>query len=220
LKTETPKNHIWEMDKNGNKVLVDSKDYRWKTGELSGIHTGMIKVIKNNTVKLIKKEELESYISNGWDKLTKENNIIPVPSTSGLIRIHKYDENGIIKRTLISPDKFEDYKQNGWLRGQGKTKPKRKSSKPRKPTIQKGTKTVVSLPDGSKRKFIRKEELEDYISKGWIKGYPRDKNPSTGKIHIHLKNSESNSIEHKMIFKEEFEKYKNLGWKLGIGKRT
>ena len=207
--------HIWALDKDGNEILVDFNDPRWKTREIVGIMKGRIRIAKDGKLKTIKKEDFDSYLKEGWKRADKFDT--KVPTTAGLYRIYRYNEDGVIERTLISPDKFEEYEKNGWKRGQGKVKPKRKSTKPPKPR-QKGIICFVTSPEG-KIKHINKKDLDLYLSQGWTKGVPKDLNPAIGKIHIHLRDELGNIIKHKMILKEDLAKYEESGWKIGVGKR-
>lgn len=116
-----------------------------------GTHKGFIWITKNNTAisKRIPKEELDSYIADEWHR---GRDIIKGKST-WIKGKHLSEE----QRTLVS---------------------KRTKEAMNTPEIKaklKALKGKVAINDGVHRKYINREELNQYLNKGYTLGYPKKK---------------------------------------------
>ena len=196
-------------DENGKLYRVNKNDERLKTGEFVGVTKNTIKVFKENTIKCIGVDELETYLSDGWER-------------GNLIK-HKYKmlKNG--KTKFINPDELETYLSDGWVRSTY-TKGKYKILKNGKTKFinpdeletylsdgwvrSDASKGRVCVHKGGLQKRINPDELETYLSDGWVKGHGQ-KN-CFGKISIH-KND-----QRKFINPDELEIYLSNGWERGL----
>lgn len=91
------------LKSSGKAIYVDKDDDRWMTGEIYGINKNRIRIYNPNSnekAKLVFKDELETYINNGWKRGT------------GLTWLTK---NGT--RKMIKHYELENYINNGWTRG-------------------------------------------------------------------------------------------------------
>lgn len=101
---------ITVRDKDGNTMSVFVKDPRIQTGELISVNKNRIYINNGNENKMIYKEDLQTYLNNGWKiGMIKKGNIL-------------INKNG--NRLLIYKEDLQKYLDDGWSRGQGLTKPK------------------------------------------------------------------------------------------------
>lgn len=153
----------------------------YKKGRLCTPNTNLIWINDGNHQKMVTENELLKYLSNGWNKglitgTIKGRKILHNIHTNE-IRIEK-DEK-IIQELLDSKE---------WNLGRGKGK------------------IHIHNPQTKENKMIFKDELDTYISQGWIKG--RGKFTSNS-FWI------NNGSENKRVKEEEIEDYTNIGWKRG-----
>ena len=172
------------------------KDKPWKQviseetkKQISETLTGRIFVSKDGKNKNIYPEELEYYLSLGYERKMikkKKNNDVRLFSDEfpeGILvekeKVQEYLSNGYYKKTKITvtknnkittsiyPEQLEQYLSDGWEKG---LKIKRK----RRTNNTKGTK-AVHKPDENKTKFIKINEIEEYLSKGYVLGSAKRK---------------------------------------------
>lgn len=136
----------WENEEFRNKIIKQIKDRKF-------INNG-----KEN--KKVKTEELDEYISQGWviGKLGCSPNI-------GLISITNGTQNKYIKE-----EELAEYISSGWRRGQHRIIKYINISEAQKAKISKQLKGRIYVNNGKENKCLKPEELDEYISNGWLKG--------------------------------------------------
>lgn len=113
---------------------------------------GTTYVTKNNKSIRIKKEELNNYISQGWEHKYICGNY------KGKIYIHRFLENDKFENKAINKNELDEYIKNGWIRGQYKPNAKPKFKR----------KYICKIIDNSKVvKVINENDLQEYINNGW-----------------------------------------------------
>ena len=225
------KNTVSVKDKFGKTFKVHVSDPRYLSGELVIVSkgnkggSGRTYVMKGDECKFILKEELQSYLDNGWERKSKCRG--RVSPTKGMIWICKNN-----KQIIIKPEELQTYLDNGWIR--------MRMTKPLKNTI-------CVTKEGKKDKFILKEELQTYLDNGWEnKGKSRNKGKVTVfdpikqryiqvdktdpryisgelKTKLQIQNTNAKNTKYmnkdgkvKRIKLEKIEEYLNNGWKLGM----
>lgn len=167
---------------------------------------------KNKRTRIIKKdkeiivvpiEELSNYLNRGW--------VLGV--ITGKILINKNKINKVIEK-----NELEKYLNNGWLKGCFKDisdEYKEKMMYHRKYNDNFGTKGKIAINNGKITKMVKKEKLQEYFDRGWIKGNLSLKNNkgAIGKIWI------NNDVIEKYAEKSDIDNYLNNGWKKGRLKR-
>lgn len=124
-----------------DKMLRDG----WKLGFVKAWNDGKIYVHKDNKKKVIELSELETFLLNGWTKG------LPKSPTLGKIWIF----NPLTTEySLCNLSELDTKLSNGWI-------------KKKWAPIKKG---AAWINNGSENLRIPKDDLEDYISKGWSKG--------------------------------------------------
>ena len=189
---------ITAKDKNGNFVQVSKYDKRWESGELVGSTKGRFKVIDNYGNVFLTTKNDERYLSGELKSVilatvsVKHSNDV----TNKYFRVSVDDErlkNGELivwsKNKVLVKDKFNNVyfvENNDERYLSGKLVPFWKDRKHKKETIEKvkqkyketkhqqGEKnsqygTCWIMKDDINKK-IKKEDLEFYLQKGWIKG--------------------------------------------------
>lgn len=163
------KNFRFAKDKNGNHLTVSKDDSRYISGELI-IHSKGIEINKNKIIAKDKNNKFYSVFKNDLRFLTGEL----VGCTKGLILVK--DKNG--NSLLIS--KHDERYINGELIPifTGKHHSKETKNKMHQKHLlnkhQQGEKNsqygTCWIHNDKENKKIKKEELENYINIGWIKG--------------------------------------------------
>ena len=170
------------------KMLETKKKHdTFKTSEetkkkLSEINKNKLNVYKGNIQKRINKEELEKYINDGWIRgYTKERNLKVSKS-----KIGEKNPNFGKKWTKESIEKMlETKKKNNTLSHSEETKKKlaeinRKNAtnpdiRKKLSIANKGKNTwsrgLKRIYKGSEKKMVKQEELEHYLSNGWLMGF-------------------------------------------------
>lgn len=116
---------------------------------------GTTYVTKDNESIRIKKEELDTYIKNGW-----EHKRI-CGKYKGKIYIHRFLENNQFENKAINKIELDEYVKNGWIRGQYKPNAKPKFKR----------KYICKLINNKLiLKIINIEDLEKYMQDGWTSG--------------------------------------------------
>lgn len=225
------KNTVSVKDKFGKTFKVHVSDPRYLSGELVIVSkgnkagSGRTYVMKGDECKFILKEELQSYLNDGWEKKSKcKGRLSP---TKGMNWICKGDEQIMVKR-----EELQSYLDDGWVR--------MRITQPLKNTI-----CVTKI--GEKEKFIKREELQSYLDDGWEKkGKSRNKgkvtvfNPITQtyiqvdksdprylsgelKNRLQIQNTIAKNTKYmnkdgeiKRVKLEKIEEYIKNGWKLGM----
>lgn len=145
------KGKVTVYDKDGNFTYVDVNDPRYLSGELKfkcpniDGRKNWKWVKKDGICKSIHKDELQSYLDDGW----KIGNI-----HKGLKCITK---NGKNKR--VSLEELQYYLDNGWNLGTNQKYPTSSKSKGGRYVHKEGI-----------CKLIRPEQLDEYLSNGWLIG--------------------------------------------------
>ena len=225
------KNMVSVKDKYGKTFRVHVTDPRYLSGELIIVSkgnkggTGRTYVMKNNECKFILKEELQSYLDDGW--VQKSRCRVRISPTKGMVWVCKENEQIIIKQ-----EGLQSYLDDGWIRT--------RITKPLKNTI-------CVTKNGEKEKFIKQEELQSYLDDGWVKkGKSRNKGKVTVfdpikqsyiqvdktdpryisgelKTRLQIQNTIAKNTKYmnkdgkiKRIKLEKIEEYLKNGWKLGM----
>lgn len=225
------KNTVTVKDKFGKTFKVHISDPRYLSGELVIVSkgnkggSGRTYVMRGDECKFILKEELQSYLDDGWEKKSRcRGRISP---TKGMIWICKENEQIIIKQ-----EELQSYLDDGWIRA--------RITKPLKNTI-------CITKNGEKEKFVKQEELQSYLDDGWEK---KGKSRNMGKVTVfdptiqsyiqtnktdprylsgelktilQIQNTVAKNTKYmnkdgkiKRIKIEKIEEYLNDGWKLGM----
>ena len=160
-----------------------------------------------------RQERIEKYGSPNTGKIIVHNNHLG---------INKY----------ILPSELEKYEQEGWEKGQS-TKNRKKFSEE---TIRKlkishlgqksNTKGKIKINNGTVAKYIKKSELDYYMSIGWKKGALPFTEEHRSNLSKGNKNNPNifnfkgykyinNGVEEKRVHPSELEHYFSCGWRLG-----
>lgn len=156
---------IGVIDKNGNHYKVDADDPRYLSGELKALNN-----IKGGNG--YKDKEGNIYFLQKGDPLIKELNLISVHK--GQITVK--DENGKYLRVSIDDPRYLNGELKFMLSDIKRSESSKLKTKETFKTInhQKGEKNsqygTCWIHNNNESIKIKKEELEKYISAGWIKG--------------------------------------------------
>lgn len=156
---------IGVIDKNGNHYKVDADDPRYLSGELKALNN-----IKGGNG--YKDKEGNIYFLQKGDPLIKELNLISVHK--GQITVK--DENGKYLRVSIDDPRYLNGELKFMLSNIKRSESSKLKTKETFKTInhQKGEKNsqygTCWIHNNNESIKIKKEELEKYISAGWIKG--------------------------------------------------
>lgn len=187
------KDVVWMKDPEGkcyrvSKVLVD--EYKKKGFKVEGTSTGFVGVSKKGTYTTVPKDKLSEYLSEGWIRGGKESSL----------KGKKAIFNPLTKDiTVIDPKDLSFWKEKGWQEGYPCWM-KEQASK-----IHKGR---VRITNGIKTKNVWPEEVDTFLSQGWVKGSS-------------LKNTEGRKMMYKgpnriRAKKEDIQKYLEEGWSFQI----
>lgn len=184
--------------------------------------SGMIPIHKDYKEIYINSSELNSFLKKGWKQGVSPNNIyiwVHNENESKHIRLteldnylangykrHKRKEdikiwiNNNSNEKYIRKIDFFIYKSKGWNKG-----------KLIKNKIGTKLRERIRIVKDNKCKYIKNNELENYIKLGWElnKKITLDKTNYKNKVYIYKDNKESH------ILKEYLQEYLNNGWKLG-----
>ena len=176
-------------DINGNHFFVDKNDIRFQTGELTHLHKNKFQAKdKNNNIYFITKDD-PRWVSGELAGLAKgkkatdetrlkmkESWKIRIKNINHVKTRYVYNENGYIK---ICNEDLQKYLDNGYKIGKFEKKKKiiknqkiyeahqLKHYQAAEKNSQFGTCWIHNNKESIK---IKKEQLEEYISNGWIKG--------------------------------------------------
>lgn len=151
-------NELNEILLNANVLAQLEHDYRVILNKRN--NSGGCYVKKDGKSKHIKLSELESYLSNGWQKGQYQKPSIKKGTTKRMIK------DGKVKNVKI--DNIEAYLKLGWQLGyykhteEFKKKMSEREKGRRSPNLDK----IVINKDGY-RKYINKQDLEKYLQIGW-----------------------------------------------------
>lgn len=113
-------------------------------------------------------------------------------TVSGMIRIN----NGV-ESIYINPDQFEQYSDLGYVKG----------------SLQETNEGRIMVNKDGRSKMIRREDLESYLSEGWVTGMSESgKKSRSGRT---LVNKDGRSIS---VKNEDLDKYLNDGYSIGLGR--
>ena len=216
-KSSPSKGRKWLVGPDGEHIVVEPEnvEYYEKLGFKKYSPSLGRKVLPETKIKQSKSahKRVEKYGSPNTGKILIHND---------LLNMHKY----------ILPSEFEKYKKEGWERGQSAKNRKIFSEE----TIKKmkkshlgqksNTEGKIKINNGIIAKYIKKSELNYYISIGWKKGAlpfteEHRKNLSKGnKNNPNIFNFKgyryiNNGVEEKRISPLDLEQYLLYGWKLG-----
>lgn len=147
---------------------------------------------KDNKNKFIYKEDLDNYLTMGWNKGLIIRNYNPNSShNKGKLAVYKDN----VKKFILPKD-LENYVQNGWI--YAISSKLQKSSKKQEIWIHR---------NNDEQRKIKKDKLEYYLQNGWEKG----------KIHLPMKGRLliNNGVDQIFTIEENLNKYLMNGWKLG-----
>ena len=218
-------------DKNGNIFSVSCDDPRIKTKEFVSINKDKIVVKDGDKFKSITREEF----NNGNYEFMFKNTII-------------VNDHGVNKRVSLNDPKYLAGEYKSLYKGKSLYKDKNgkhficnvndervlsgelvgitkgnKLSDEHVKKISRNQKNRIRINDGKSNKYVRKNELDDYLNNGWKLGYiphiytkeeqqiinKKISQKNKGKIYIHKEEVE------KIIYKYELDNYLQLGWKKG-----
>jgi len=179
---------IWV--KKFGKEEADKKLKAYKENKSNKIR---VRNIETQKVKVIKPEELDFYLKNGWEKGGVKRKIFIPCKKEAKIKIG-IKRSAYIKKHKDEPIFIENMKK-----------------------FSKGNKERIHIFNiiTKQNKNIKPEELETYLNDGWKKGMYHDENyigSLTGKIWIHTDILSKNTV----INKENLDEYLKNGWLLGM----
>jgi len=149
------KNKVLTKDKNGNVYYVNINDERYISGELSFYWQG-----KNHTDET--KEKIKKYCKdNNFNKGEKN----PQYGTCWINR----DGNSI----RVKKEELDKYLSDGWLKGRRYNNEQLKNvqNKLKEKNVKPSLNTIWIYNDNLKKSiYVKKEELDKYLSEGWLKG--------------------------------------------------
>ena len=201
----------------------------WIKGEIEHYTSNRISINKNNKQKLVLKEDLDKYLSEGWIKGGISRNKNAKSHIKGFIWINKND-----KQIRINEENLDKYLSEGWIKGvcQKTTKGYVKltnginnvSIDPNNIEeinyylnlgwnygVSRIVKKHIWINDLKNSKMILEEDLDNYLSEGWVKGRLKEHMPKKKENIIVIS---KNGIA-KQIYKNEFDKYIKDGWVKG-----
>lgn len=197
-----------------------------------------IVIHKENIQTRIKRDELNKFLNEGWSlgQTFENREKARLNSLKGASKIknstftqdHKNKiKNSYINKTWVTDGVHEKHVDNNlideflnnnknWYKGKRKNKFQSDEKKKKLSIFRKGKITVYK--EGI-IKVISKEELNFYISKGWQKKSPynKDRAKRISLIHKGRRSINNGIIEKQVVNYEDFLK---LGWKLGGLKRS
>lgn len=181
---------------------------------------GRTRILKdNNPNKLIRNEELQSYLDDGWRITSNTEGKIAIiiegkvtyinPDDLEYYRSLGFDKgnhrtckvmvNDGSKDMMISPEDILDYLSQGWFQGG--------ISNPNKNNIQ----DHVGINKNGITKFVPGDKVQSYLDDNWILG--TGKSSTLGKISI------NNGSQNKFIGPEHLQDFIDKGWSRGLVKR-
>lgn len=195
---------------------------------------------KDGGNKLVYPNEIEQYLSKGWQLGSCHHLQLSDETKQKLSDAHKGKPNKTINyRTIaneelnlqkkVSRCEVEHYISQGWHLGiLNKNRPKFSDEQRKnmsnahkgKPTNRVG---VVRINNGVDTKFVPKEELEQYLLSGWVMGAINFSNEHRKHLSESLKNNPNvnffegyiyinNKTQEKRILPEELSEYEKNGW--------
>lgn len=136
-----------------------------------------IAITKDGDVKRIQPEELDKYLAEGWVKGMPESfSEMRSNDVKGKVHIHKGEE-----QKFIYPDELDKYLAEGWVKGLpeahrknlsesklGDKNPAKRDDVREK--IRKANLGKIWVQNGIEKVFIHKEELDKYVTLGYVRG--------------------------------------------------
>jgi len=180
------------IGEDGDCFRIDKDDPRIQSGEVKHLMTvkrtaGLKYITKNGKDRRVTAEELDIYISEGWERGTSISSEFYSSMTKGMKRIN----NGVVE-TNVRVDDIPQYIESGWVLG----------------SLSSSTKDTVWINKNCSNKMVSKSELNSFLNDKWVIGmYRKDK--SNSKIAIH------NGTREKRIPPTELSKFLNNGWQRG-----
>ena len=128
-------------------------------GHMGGkTHIGKIWIFKDEITTRVTPEDLEEYISDGWQLGLGTNK--GMKNNIGKIWIHHKSKGN----TLIDEDSLDMYLKEGWIIGRN--------------TENYASKGKIKVTNGKQNKLIHPSELEKFLAEGWIRGGMKRKTTS------------------------------------------
>lgn len=162
-----------------NEILQDYLDMGWKCGmyRTSGYANskGTVHIHKDTLNKMIKLDELEQYISNGWIRGRNKNLFTTQTYKEKQQNFKKstiHVNNGETHIRILITDQ-EKYLKCGWVVGKYIDEQHKAAHQ-----IRMSNRTRIS--NGISEKFVKTEELEEYLKNGWRIG-PKPLSPEMKK---------------------------------------
>ena len=155
---------VVSKDKNGNIYTVEADDDRLKTGELVGINKGFITVKDSNgkTKRVLKTDP--DYISGKFQSVVC-NEVVVIDKNGKRFRISK-DDPMFLSGEVVPFNRGIKLVLNKRLEENHSSKFTQVGNK----NSQYGTCWIHSLEGEGENKKVKKEELSNWLSKGWLKG--------------------------------------------------
>lgn len=238
----------------GQVVSEKSKKYYAEHPEarqhLSDLHKGRCFINNGVEERFVHPEEAEQLVALGtWDygmikgrKKSEETKAKMRGNCGKHLKGRKHMHNPITgETTQVKPEEIQTKLDEGWILGRGKivyTK-KRKYTGESLERIRNMNKNRVMITDGYSNKNIKKEEVEEYLSKGWRKGRILSEKELEGarkRLREHpigdpkaISDSNQRRRGYKVISKdginkqirpEQLDSYLSQGWTLGLKSRT
>lgn len=145
------KDYFMAKDKNGNRYRITKNDPRWISGELVGLTKGI--PFSNEYKENMKKAVAGKHVNHKTCKVCNENEVIKIKVEEREKYLHMGYQNGQHFHKIKVQSISDAHKRLGFQVGE-------KNS-------QYGTCWIYNEEKTIK---IKKEQLEEYINKGWIKG--------------------------------------------------
>lgn len=166
---------------------------------------GRICVFRGDHERNIFENELDSYLSEGWQKGRSQR------ALNHLCRIHMTD--GIHDKSVRTEEEFLYWKERGWCRGHSKQHTERSTA---------GQRGLVWVSKGQEMTRVSTSEVEIYLRDGWILGNSHNKGRECSKelrekISVDQKGRiwVNNGTKCKHIWPDEKGSYLSKGWSEG-----
>lgn len=148
------KNTFTAKDKDGNYIKISKDDPRYLSGELVGQNKNKIVVTDGENTFQVDKDD-PRYLSGELNVIHKGKKLSDetkeklrqqkLGKSSGLVWVHKDADNQFIKKELL-----DEYIQNSYVKGRYKAKNK-----------------AMYNDDLKQMKFVKIDEIENYLKDGW-----------------------------------------------------
>lgn len=233
----------YRSEEDKQKTLEKRKKTNLQRYGEGGFCKGLVLIHKDGERdKRVNPEDLDKYFIDGWTKGSSKHRVTSIETRAKQSQAAKNRESSCKGRITINyknekckkinKEELPKYLSLGWSLGGYKNKfvrteeTRQKLSESHK--NQRGSninKIAIHKESSSTIKYINQEQLQEYISLGWVKGLPARTSQHLESISKSLKGKPSNfrnsfyinnSKEEKRIFdEEELKKYLSEGWTLG-----